>query len=314
MANSLTAKEIKEQVSLVDLLARLGFHPVPKRGKEKMYVSMIRDNDINPSFAVNDDLGVWFDHGIGKGGNIIDFGLIFWKNLDFKGVVHKIQNLSNLDVSPIREKRPRKQAKPQQVVERVKPIGNHPAITDYLKSRGVYEVAKFYLSEVYYYIEDEKDARKHYFAAGWLNEQNSWEVRNRYFKGCMGHKAITYIPAHEKSAVVFEGFIDFLSWRFENPDAQHSIIVLNSLSLLQQGINKAKAFSSLDVYFDRDKAGVLATREFLKALPYATDRSKVYEGFNDYNDKIKAQLRIAEPEERKRKSGALEPNGFNYGR
>ncbi|WEA00740.1 toprim domain-containing protein [Mucilaginibacter sp. SJ] len=311
MSNLLTAKEIKEQLSLVNLLARLGFHPVPKKGKEKMYISMIRDNDVNPSFAVNDDLGVWFDHGIGKGGNIIDFGLMFWKNLDFNGVVNRLQNLCSPDAVPIREKRPRKQTKAYHVVERVRPIGNHPAITDYLKSRGVYEIAKFYLSEVYYYMEDEKNARKHYFAAGWLNEQQSWEVRNRYFKGCMGHKAITFIPAHEKNAAVFEGFIDFLSWRFENPDASHSIIVLNTLSLLKQGINKAKAFSSLDVYFDRDKAGVLATREFLKALPYATDRSKVYEEFNDYNDKIKALLKISgQDHERNRSERSLSSNGY----
>ncbi|WDF77065.1 toprim domain-containing protein [Mucilaginibacter sp. KACC 22773] len=292
MNNLLTAKELKEQGSLVDLLSRLGYQPVPKRGREKMYISMLRDNDTQPSFSVNDDLGVWFDHGAGKGGNIIDFGLAYWKNLGFNEVVKKIQEVCSIAPTEQRVPRPRKPVKVQHVVERVKPIGVHPAITDYLKSRGVFDVAKFYLSEVYYYIEDENDVRKHYFAAGWLNENNSWEVRNRYFKGCMGHKGITIIPGHPKKAAVFEGFIDFLSWRFDNPDADHSIIVLNTLTLLQQGITKAKAFSSLDIYFDRDKAGKLASRDFIKALPYATDRSVIYEGFNDYNDKIKAQVKM----------------------
>jgi hypothetical protein len=161
----------------------------------------------------------------------------------------------------------------------------------------VFDVAKFYLSEVYYFVEDENDIRKHYFAAGWLNENNSWEVRNRYFKGCMGHKGITIIPGHPKKAALFEGFLDFLSWRYENPEADHSIIVLNTLTLLHQGINKAKAYSSLDIYFDRDKAGKAASRDFIKTLPYATDRSSVYEGFNDYNDKLKAQLKTAPTEQ-----------------
>jgi hypothetical protein len=297
MENLLNAKELKEQGSMVDLLARLGFHPVPKRGREKMYISMIRNNDHIPSFAVNDELGVWFDHGIGKGGNIIDFGLAYWKNSGFNEVIRKLQNICALDPPKPRAQRPRKPVKVYHVVERVKPLGVHPAITDYLRSRGVYDIAKFYLNEVYYYIEDDKDVRKHYFAAGWLNENNSWEVRNRYFKGCMGHKGITYIPGHPKNAVVFEGFIDFLSWRLEHPDAQQSVIVLNSLSLLQQGISKAKSFSSLDIFFDRDKAGISATREFIKVLPYATDKSKLYEGFNDYNDKIKAQLNLSVPAE-----------------
>lgn len=292
MSNLLTAKELKEQGSLVDLLSRLGYQPVPKRGREKMYISMLRDNDTNPSFSVNDDLGVWFDHGDGKGGNIIDFGLAYWKNLGFNEVVKKIQEVCSIEPVQQRAPRPRKPIKVQHVVERVKPLGTHPAITDYLKGRGVFEVAKFYLSEVYYYVEDENEVRKHYFAAGWLNENNSWEVRNRYFKGCMGHKGITFIPGHPKKAVVFEGFINFLSWRYEHPEADHSVIVLNTLTLLQQGINKAKAFSSLDIYFDRDKAGKSSSRDFLKALPYATDRSAVYDGFNDYNDKIKAQLKV----------------------
>lgn len=78
MANLLTAKELKEQGSIVDLLSRLGHQPVPKRGREKMYISMLRDDDTDPSFSVNDELGVWFDHGAGKGGNIIDFGLAYW--------------------------------------------------------------------------------------------------------------------------------------------------------------------------------------------------------------------------------------------
>jgi hypothetical protein len=153
---------------------------------------------------------------------------------------------------------------------------------------------------VYYYTEDDNDVRKHYFAAGWLNENKSWEVRNRYFKGCTGHKGITFIPGHVKNAAVFEGFIDFLSWRLENPEAEHSIIVLNSVNLLQQGIKKAMAFSSIDIYFDRDKGGIMATRDFLKALPYASDRSAVYEGFNDYNLKIKSQLKLPVVEEGKK--------------
>lgn len=293
MSELLTARELKEQGSLVDLLSRLGYQPVPKRGREKMYISMLRDDDNDPSFSVNDELGVWFDHGLGKGGNIIDFGLAYWKNLGFNDVVKKIQQVCCIASTEPRPRRPRKPVKVQHIVERVKPLGVHPAITDYLRSRGVFDVAKFYLSEVYYFIEDEHDVRKHYFAAGWLNENNSWEVRNRYFKGCMGHKGITYIPGHSKKASVFEGFIDFLSWRHENPEAEQSIIVLNTLTLLQQGINKAKAFSCLDIYFDRDKAGKSATRDFIKALPYATDRSAIYEGFNDYNDKLKAQLKTS---------------------
>jgi hypothetical protein len=300
MLNLLTAKELKEQGSIVDLLDRLGFKPVPKRGRERMYVSMLRDNDTEPSLSVNDELGVWFDHGTGKGGNIIDFGLAYWKTLGFNQVVEKIQDACRIQPGEVKNTRPRKAVKlPNYIVHGVKPIGTHPAITEYLKSRGIFEVAKKCLNEVYYYVEDEKGIRKHFFAAGWQNENSGWEVRNKYFKGCMGHKGVTLINANPKKAVIFEGYINYLSWRIDNPQADHSVIVLNTLTMLQAGINKAKMYSTLDVYFDRDKQGYLATKEFIKALPYSTDKSSVYLGFNDYNDKIKDQLNLVIIEQKK---------------
>ena len=54
------------------------------------------------------------------------------------------------------------------------------------------------------------------FAAGWLNEAGGWEVRNKYFKGCLGQKAISFIPGHQKELCVFEGYINYLSWKTEN--------------------------------------------------------------------------------------------------
>lgn len=291
----LNAQELKQSASIVDLLRHLGHLPIPKRGREAMFISMLRDDDHTPSFSVNDDLGVWFDHGTGKGGNIIDFGIAYWKTLSFPEVVRKIQEVMSLDPAQPVSTAVRKHISvktPNYVVHQVKKLGTHPAITNYLKSRGVFDAAKKFLSEVYYYIEDQEGKRTKYFAAGWLNEANAWEVRNRYFKGCMGHKDLTIIPGHAKCAVVFEGYLDFLSWKTEHPDTDHTVIVLNSLSLLQRGISKAKMFSSLDVYFDLDRAGRLASKEFLKALPYATDRSAAYEGYKDYNDKLKAQVEI----------------------
>lgn len=304
MSILLNAQELKQQASLVLLLHHLGYEPVPHRGRENMYRSMLREGDRTPSFCVNDDLGVWFDHGTGQGGNIIDFGLAYWKDLGFKEVVSKIQEVLSLKPTVIplpipTGNRPRSAVKiPQYVVEQVKPIGTHPAITGYLKSRGIWEVGKKFLSEVYYYVEDNKGLRKHFFAAGWQNELSGWEVRNKYFKGCLGNKAISFFPGHEKKAAVFEGFINYLSWRVENPLADHSVIVLNSLSLLRAGIGKSKAYSTLDVFFDRDAPGLTATKDFIKALPYATDRSGMYSGFNDYNDKLINGLNLVVVENR----------------
>ncbi|RYZ21426.1 MAG: hypothetical protein EOP49_47045, partial [Sphingobacteriales bacterium] len=91
MSVFINAKDLKEQASIVDLLANLGFKPARKTGKEYLYISMLREGDTNPSLSVDDALGVWFDHGTRKGGNIIDFGLAYWKYLTFNEVVEKLQ-------------------------------------------------------------------------------------------------------------------------------------------------------------------------------------------------------------------------------
>ena len=78
----MTTKEIKDTVSLVDLLSRLGYEPVKIYAHEHKYYSMLRDSDTDPSFYVNDQLNAWYDQGLGKGGDIIEFVVAH-------GVVHE---------------------------------------------------------------------------------------------------------------------------------------------------------------------------------------------------------------------------------
>jgi hypothetical protein len=283
-----SATQIKEQVSLVDLLSRLGFQPSRRSGKELLYLSMIRDSDTNPSFAVNEQLGVWYDHGLGEGGNIIDFGLAFWQ-LPLAEVLEKIVQVTSAEIKPVFSGRKRSAVKiPHYEIQEIKELGNNPGITEYLKSRGIWEAAQGRLKEIYYYVEDQKKLRKYFFAAGWPNELGAWEVRNPYFKGCLGHKAISFIPGEQTKLSVFEGYLNYLSWLTENPLATDSVLILNSLSLLNIGIIKAKEFAGVDLYFDRDNAGRNASLDFNKAVPQANDRSAIYKGHNDYNEKLVA--------------------------
>jgi len=309
MTEFLNAAELKDRASLVDLLARLGFKPAGKSGKEHMYRSMLRDDDDTPSLSVDDKIGAWYDHGTGVGGNIIDFGLKYWPALSFKNVVAKINELLSGAIAPAeqhKERRRRADVKvPHFVVAEVKPLGTHPAITNYLKTRGVFDAGKDLMSEVYYRAQGVVNP-KTYFAAGWQNENGSWEVRNRYFKRCIGLKGITFIAGNPKKLAVFEGAMDYLTWRIDNSEDDHSALILNSLSLIGAGIAKAKQFPHIDIFFDRDGAGLKATKEMLSELPYAEDRSEAYRGFKDYNAMLVAFIRQAnaiEAAERSKSAG-----------
>lgn len=296
--NTLNPTLIKEQVALAGLLARLGYQPASPHGRELVYRSMLREDDTKPSFSVNDALGVWYDHGTGKGGNVIDFGLAYWPGLTFREVLSKIWEVAqqaipaSLSFQPAVAGRRRKALKlPHYQVENIKPLGGTRLITHYLEVRGVRKVAEGRLQEIYYYVDDEKGERKYFFAAGHQNELGGWEVRNKYFKGCLGKKAMTLIAGEERRLAVFEGYFDYLSWLYEHPGAKESILILNSLSLLEAAIKVATRYPIIDCFFDHDKPGRSANKRFLAGLPYATDRSAIYEGHHDYNDKRKADAR-----------------------
>jgi hypothetical protein len=293
--NSIQAKEIKDTVSLVDLLSRLGYEPVKIYGKEHKYVSMLRDSDTKPSFYVNDELNAWYDQGLGKGGDIVEFGKAYW-NLPFQETLEKIVQVSGSSMPILNYDRQagiRKRSAvkiPHYEVEEIKPLGNNPAITAYLQFRGIWQAAQGSLKEVYYYVEDQKRQRKYFFAAGWQNELGSWEVRNKYFKGCLGHKAISFIPGDKNRLAVFEGYLNYLSWYTDNPGAEDSVLVLNSIALLNAAAKKAQPYNDVAIYFDRDQTGHNTTLELIKLVPQAHDHSAIYEGHNDYNDKLRAEL------------------------
>lgn len=298
----LNANEIREKVSLVDLLARLGYAPAYKSGKELFYLSMLRD-EKTASLCVNEQLGIWYDHGGPnhsgiKGGNVIDLGLAYWFPLPFAEVLGKIKDTCLIEIAnrpsgeaQTRKIRPRAAVKlPNYKIEEIKPLGTNPAITGYLEYRGVFETATEHIKEIYYYVEDEKKRRKSFFAAGWLNENHGWEVRNKYFKGCLGKKGMSFIQGDDNRLAIFEGCLDFLSWKHNQLLKMPSILVLNSLSFISAAIERASNFGAVDVFFDHDLAGQQATEQLMAAVPQANDRSDLYIRYKDYNEKHMAEL------------------------
>ncbi|MFD2966255.1 toprim domain-containing protein [Sphingobacterium bambusae] len=299
MANIVTADQIKQEVSLVDLLAKLGHRPSYRSGKELFYKSMLRE-ERTPSLCVNKNLNVWFDHGGAgvsqkQGGNVIDFALAYWFPSDFGQVLKKISETMLLDfpanIPPA--SRPRKTTSQSEKltnykVTDVKEIGGNQRISAYLKDRGIFNQAKGRIKEVYYEIVTGPKAGKSFFCAGWQNDLGSWELSNKgkhfKFKACLGRKAITTITGSESRITLFEGYMDYLSWLADNPKATDSVIVLNSVNLLEPALSKIASFSSVQAYFDRDKAGEKAFLQLKGAVPHAQDRSSLYRKYKDYND------------------------------
>ncbi len=71
----LTIEEARQK-DIVDYLSQLGHEPSKIRSGDYWYLSPLRE-EKTPSFKVNRRLNRWYDHGLGKGGNIIDFAIVY---------------------------------------------------------------------------------------------------------------------------------------------------------------------------------------------------------------------------------------------
>lgn len=277
------AKDLKAAASLPLLLEALGHRPEKQHGQELIY----HLSGPRPCFAVNQQHNIWYDHHTGKGGNIIDFAIMYWK-VTFREALKKLNEHFDRCQLPeygrLQCRRRHAQKLPHYRLQHTGPLGNNVDISHYLKAKKVWEVSQSLLSEVYYYVKDENARIKTFHAAGIQNELGHWQISSPCFNDCLGHKAISFIGRSNTDVAVFQDTISYLSWQTDNPAAGDSILILHSDDLLLSAIRKIKDFAEISVLFNRDDTGRLRSAELIQALPQATDRSAIYEGHTHYNE------------------------------
>src|SRR5450631_1570846 len=74
--NKMTCQQAN-QIDLVDYLESLGFKPTKNKGSDYWFISPFRKEET-ASFKVHRRKNVWYDHGSGVGGSLIDFGLRYF--------------------------------------------------------------------------------------------------------------------------------------------------------------------------------------------------------------------------------------------
>lgn len=83
------------KLDLVEYLFSLGFTPTKIRGNNYWYISPLR-SEKEASFKIDRNKNVWYDHGVGKGGTVIDFVMQYF-NCD---VARALQKLSSYQQVP----------------------------------------------------------------------------------------------------------------------------------------------------------------------------------------------------------------------
>lgn len=278
-----------KQIRIAYYLQSLGYMPVKQQGNSLWYKSPLRQ-ETEASFKVNTYRNLWFDYGLGKGGNIIALAQELYFSDHVPYLLRKIAEQAPR-IRPISFSFRQQPSEPSFQQLEVREL-THPALLRYLQERGIDTApAKHECRELHF-----THGGKPYFAIGFPNVAGGYEVRSRFFKGCIAPKDISHIrqPGEPREkCLVFEGMTDYLSFltlRVRNcptiPDLDgQDYVILNSVSNLHKAIDVLHGYGRIHCLLDNDEAGRKAYQELATEFDgRIRDFSQDYRGYKDLND------------------------------
>jgi hypothetical protein len=287
--------EQAKQLDLVEYLAFLGHQPQKIRNGDFWYLSPLRD-EKTASFKVNRKLGIWYDHGIGKGGDLIDFGTLYHNC----SVRELLERLLGYQARPVLSFHPpiisgnssgadsRFAGEKKETTDgRIVVLDSRPlaaiALLNYLHKRCIpLEIADRFCKEVDFLLYGKKHT-----VIGFQNNAGGYELRSENFKGSSSPKDVTFIDNRTDDVAVFEGLFSFLSFCTVNKNLTallSNCLVLNSLSFFEKSRSLMEQYKQVHLILDRDTAGMNCTKQVLQwnADKYI-DRSDFYQNQKDLN-------------------------------
>lgn len=296
-----------KQIRIADYLQTLGYTPVRQQGRSLWYKSPLR-KEAEASFKVNTELNQWYDFGIGRGGNIIALAQELYRsdNVSYllECIAKQTPHLHTANHTPFSFGRQSVSEQPMYRHLQVTELSS-PALLSYLQERGIdTELAKKECKELHF-----ENKGKSYFAIGFPNMAGGYEVRNRYFKGCVAPNDITHIRQQgepRSMCYLFEGFMDYLSFLTirvkNNPQCPRlttqDYVILNSVSNLAKAQDILADYFHIGCFLDNDTAGRTACKNLQTMFgERISDKSIHYSEYKDLNDYLcgKPLSQSAEP-------------------
>jgi DNA primase len=272
-----------KQIPITEYLSAMGYEPSKTRGNDYWYLSPFR-HERNPSLKVNAKLNVWYDHGSGEGGTIIDLGA----KLHGCSLQEFLEKLSNGNYGSCKFPLHRNHFEtPERKLEivNVKDLSN-PDLVRYIEDRKIKaHFANQFCKEVEFRIDS-----KTYLAIGFPNRSGGYELRNRWFKGSSSPKDISLVNNESSSLCVMEGFMDFLSTltlhqkKIVDLPLKSSFLILNSLSFLRKNWSLLQGYKEVVLFLDNDLAGREAKEALTAKGTLYRDASTLYAPYKDVNE------------------------------
>ena len=269
-------------IKLEEILVSLGHHPTKQNEKEAWFLNPFA-NENHASFKLDKRNNIWYLHSEGIGGNNTDF-MQKYLNASVKEVLEwaEKQNFSSFQQQNVIHSI---NSKPNYQITEIKKLQNEH-LKSYLHQRGLSKVVYPLVKEIHFTIGEKK-----LYAIGFENFSGGWELRNSFYKGSLLKKDISILNFNNenqnetgKRIVVFEGFMDALSFVEMKPFFIGDLLVMNSISLLNRTKEHLKIYPEIHLFLDNDRAGENCKNSILKSYPEAKDHSEIYALHKDLND------------------------------
>lgn len=291
-------------IPLAEFIDKLAERKDKSNRKIIYYFSPFRE-ERTPSFCVDSSRNLWYDHGAGIGGSIIDL-IMELKKCDVSTALKQIDNIWAKSA-------PQKFVPQKSVLQQRLPLKKTPfkeerlqilkvtqvwsrKLLAYAKSRGISDtLCKRWLKQIHF-----TSGGKERFGLGMRNHEGGYSIRNQHVHRTSSPNSFTYLPAKKNGPLyIFEGKFDFLSLlTLEGKEELNGdVIILNSVSNAQKAIAFIESHKNLKqvyTYLDNDKAGKKAEKAIKEAFPQleVIPMSHTYQGFNDLNDYLHSQKEI----------------------
>ncbi len=272
-------------IPLEEVLVSLGHLPTKQNEKEAWFLNPF-STENHASFKLDKRKNVWYLHSEGIGGNNIDFMMKYLK-ASVKEVLEWAEKQNFSSFQSQKDYLSKSSSLNYHITE-IKELQNEN-LKIYLQQRGLSPTVYSLVKEVHFAIGEKK-----LYAIGFENLSGGWELRNQFYKGSLLKKDISVINLNNnleknKNVVVFEGFIDALSFVEMKPFYKGDLLVMNSISLLNKTKEYLKNYSEFHLFLDNDKAGEHCKNSILELFPEAKNRSEIYALHKDFNDYLKSK-------------------------
>ena len=279
----MNCKQANTQISIRNVLESFSLFPSKGNSKTAFYFAFDRE-EKTPSLLVNFIKNIAFDFGTGKKYDVVSLV----QGIKLCSVSEALEYLSLFDFSFNEQICNVTKDENKYEILSISEV-KHNALIEYLKERRI-ENNIHLLKEIHYKISDKK-----YFGIGFKNDTDGYEIRNKYSKICIGRKDITTIKNNSSCLRIFEGFMDYLSFKQMEKTLKKALsdyVILNSVTMIFKLEKIIKSYEKIELYFDNDEAGNKATNEVKQLNPYVEDNRILYQNYKDLNDFITSKFSL----------------------